>query len=70
MYHRGMDFEAHLEATEDGGYVAWCPDPMASARGLSPASALERLRAEIRYRIELCPCSGVEDDYVQLRVED
>lgn len=64
-----MIFEARIEATEDGEYVASCSDPTASARGLSRSSALERLRAEIRYRVELCPCSSVDDDYVQLQVD-
>jgi predicted RNase H-like HicB family nuclease len=63
-----MIFQAHVEETEDGSYLATCGDPYAWARGLSPTSALDRLKAEIRYRIELCPCSGVDDDYVQLDV--
>jgi len=63
-------FQASIEAGEDGDYIASCSDPMASARGLSPASALERLGAEIRYRVEICPCSSVEDDYVELEVTD
>ncbi len=29
---------------------------------------LDKLRAEIRYRLEWCPCSGVGDDYVELQV--
>ncbi len=33
-------------------------------------SDLELLRAEIRYRLEMCPCSSVDDNYVQLRVEE
>ena len=64
-----MIFHARIEATEDGGYLASCSDPEVSVRGLSPTNALERLGAEIRYRLEMCPCSSVEDDYVQLRVE-
>jgi hypothetical protein len=35
---------------------------------LSPANALDALRDEIRYRLELCPCTGVGDDYVELDV--
>jgi len=65
-----MIFSARLESTEEGEFVASCADPAASARGLSAASALENLRAEIRYRVELCPCSSVDDDYVQLRIEE
>ncbi len=30
--------------------------------------ALNKLRAEIRYRLEYCPCSGVGDDFVELDV--
>ncbi len=65
-----MLFNARIEATEDGSYEANCSDPMVSARGLSPSNALDQLRAEIRYRLEMCPCSSVDDDYVQLQLDD
>jgi hypothetical protein len=64
-----MIFHASVEASDEGDWVATCAEPAASARGLSPASALDRLRAEIRYRIELCPCTGVDDDFVELAVD-
>jgi hypothetical protein len=38
------------------------------ARGLSPTNALDALRDEIRYRLELCPCTTVNDDFVELNV--
>ncbi|HKB37866.1 MAG TPA: hypothetical protein VKD72_15570 [Gemmataceae bacterium] len=28
------------------------------------------MRGELRYRAELCPCSGVPDEYVELEVEE
>lgn len=62
-------YKATIEHSEDGDYLASCEEPAASASGLSPTNALDRLRAEIRYRIELCPCSGVDDDYVELEVD-
>ncbi len=65
-----MLFNATIEATEDGSYQASCSDPMVSAQGLTPSTALDQLRGEIRYRLEMCPCSSVDDDYVQLRLED
>ena len=63
-----MRFEAIVEAEADGSYVATCENPQCASRGLSPASALDALREEIRYRIELCPCTGVSDDFVELDV--
>ena len=64
-----MLFNATLETLDDGSYLARCDDPMVMARGRSAANALEQLRLEIRYRIELCPCSSVDDHYVQLHLQ-
>ena len=63
-----MKYEAHLEETEEGGYVASCSSVGVSAHGLSAVNALDALRREIRYTIELCPCSSVGDNYVELDV--
>ncbi len=63
-----MKFEATVEAEADGSYVASCVSPQCSSHGLSPANALDALREEIRYRIELCPCTGVSDEFVELDV--
>jgi hypothetical protein len=63
-----VKFQASVEAGSDGVYVATCEDPQCSGHGLSPANALDALREEIRYRLELCPCTGVEDDFVELEV--
>lgn len=63
-------YKATLEQTEDGDCAASCEEPEVSVQGLSATNALDRLRSEIRYRIELCPCSGVEEDYVELDVVD
>ena len=61
-----MKFHAELSAGEDGDYYAYCPEMGVSATGLTPSNALDALRAEIRYRVELCPCTSVPDDYVEL----
>ena len=34
----------------------------------SREEALAKLRAEIRYRVELCPCSAVPEGYVEFEV--
>ncbi len=64
-----MEFRVRLEETEGGDYLATCSEPPAQARGLSPTNALDQLRAELRYWVELCPCSGVDEDSIQLDVE-
>ena len=63
-----MKFEATVEAGAEGGYTASCEDPQCSGHGLSSTNALGALREEIRYRLELCPCTGVSDDFVELDV--
>ena len=62
-----MKFDVSVEAGGDG-FVAECESMACSARGLSPTNALDSLRDEIRYRLELSPCTTVDDDYVQLNV--
>ena len=62
-----MRYEVTVEAGSDG-YVASCEDPQCSATGLSPTNALDSLREEIRYRLELCPCTTVDDAFVELNV--
>ena len=63
-----MKFEVRVEASGDGGYVASCEDPQCNGHGLSPANALDAVREEIRYRLELCPFTGVDDGFVELSV--
>jgi hypothetical protein len=37
---------------------------------LSREDALRKMREELQYRIELCPCSGVSGDTVVLEVSE
>lgn len=64
-----MKYSVTVEQGEGGGYVASCAELGISTTGLSAANALDALRDEIRYRIEMCPCTTVSDDYVQLDVQ-
>lgn len=63
-----MIFHVHVEEIEHGGYLASCDEPQAAGRGLSPASALDQLRAELRYQLEICPCHGVDPGLIELDV--
>jgi hypothetical protein len=62
-------FRVILRAQRDGSFLATCAAPVCMSRGATEAEALEKVKKEIRYRIEWCPCTGVGDDYVQLQVE-
>ena len=62
-----MRFDVTVEQGSDG-FTASCESMACSANGLSPTNALEALRDEIRYRLELCPCTSVDDGYVELNV--
>ena len=61
-------FRVRVQALREGGFVATCDAPVCMSRAKTREEALEKLRAEIRYRLEWCPCTGVDDDYVQLDV--
>jgi hypothetical protein len=63
-----MRFEVKVESDSSGGYTASCEDPQCTGHGLSPSNALDQIREEIRYRMELCPCTTVNDQFVELDV--
>jgi predicted RNase H-like HicB family nuclease len=63
-----VKFDVTVQGGGDGDYVANCEDPQCSGHGLSPANALDALRDEIRYRLELCPCTTVDEGFVQLNI--
>lgn len=64
-----MKFRARLQQGEQGEWTAECPELQIAVSALSAQNALDTLRAEIRYHVELCPCSSVPDDWVELEVE-
>ncbi|MGZ4986508.1 MAG: type II toxin-antitoxin system HicB family antitoxin [Limisphaerales bacterium] len=63
-----MRFEVNVQSDGQGGYIANCDDPQCSGHGLSPTDALDEIREEIRYRMELCPCTTVNDQFVELDI--
>ncbi len=58
-----------VQHQRDGAVLVTCEVPVCMSRARDEQTALARIRDEIRYRIELCPCSGVDDDYVQLEIK-
>ena len=62
-----MRFDVTVESSGEG-FTAECESLQCSATGLSQTNALDGLREEIRYRLELCPCTTVDDAFVELNV--
>ena len=62
------NFQVKVQHQSDGSVLVTCDGPVCLSRSRSEREALEQIRSEIRYRLEFCPCSGVDDDYVQLEV--
>jgi hypothetical protein len=61
-----MKFPVRIEA-RGAEYVAHSvAEPVCSVKASSQTEAIEKIRREIRYRIEMCPCTGVEDDFVEI----
>jgi hypothetical protein len=63
-----MKYSVSLHS-EDGEFIAECADLSLTTRALSPTNALDSMRDEIRYRLELCPCTSVDDDFVELDIK-
>jgi len=64
-------YRASIHRLAGGDWCARCaaaPGGPAAVQAASREDALEGLRSEIRFRLELCPCSAVADDYVVLDV--
>jgi predicted RNase H-like HicB family nuclease len=63
-----MRYTVTIEATDAGDYVASCEELGATARCLSPACALDRLREEMQYCMEWCPCLSVDVNSIEFEV--
>lgn len=63
-----MRFQVTVRSTDQDEYLAECDEIHAQGTGLSATAALDHLREEIRYRLEYCPCSGIDEDLIQFDV--
>ena len=68
----GYQYNVTVKRLRDGHYYARCNASevgMVEATGPSRQEALAQLEAEMRFRLEFCPCSGIPTDIV-LRVQE
>jgi predicted RNase H-like HicB family nuclease len=65
-----MKYPVRVHPSREGGFIAVASSfPNCWSRGLTREEALDGIREEIRYRIELCPCTSVADDFVEISVQ-
>jgi hypothetical protein len=67
-----MRFPCAIKELPDGQWRAVSSHPaVGTVEATAPQreAVLEKLRREIRYRLELCPCSGVTEDFVELDLQ-
>ncbi len=68
-----MQYRVSVKRLSGGGYHARCnagPDGVVEAEDQSAAAAVARVEKEIRYRLELCPCSRPAREVLKLEVVD
>jgi hypothetical protein len=68
-----LKFSCTLKCLINGHWVVRHAGPaLATVEVTAPTreAALTKMRNELRYRVELCPCSGVSDDYVELQITE
>ncbi|MHB8417004.1 MAG: hypothetical protein ACYDCL_02940 [Myxococcales bacterium] len=68
-----MKFKVTLKRLIDGQWQVRSAGTVAGEVSVSAPTreaALEKAAAEIRYRIEWCPCSAVSDEFVELAIEE
>jgi hypothetical protein len=61
-----MKFPIRIEQRGAEFFATSLGEPICTVKAPSRTQAIEKIRKEIRYRIELCPCTGVEDDFVEV----
>jgi hypothetical protein len=65
-----MTFRCKMERTNNGQWSVRHSGPdtgTIEVTALSREQALEKMRLELRYRLELCPCTG--EQYKDLEIE-
>lgn len=66
-----MRFQTSVRRTGNGQYIAKTYSSLTGDVQVTADSsdeAVGKLRAEIRYRLEYCPCTSTEDDEIQIIV--
>lgn len=64
-----MKCSVRIAQVSSGRYIAYCDEPKCSAGAPTRQEALDKIREEIRYRLEYCPCSTLKEGELEIEVE-
>jgi hypothetical protein len=66
-----MRFYCTLTRRDDGRWLIRHEGELGiiEASGETPEAAQEKIRGELRYRLELCPCSGESYQHLDIQVD-
>lgn len=67
-----MRFQCILTRREDGRWLVRHTGEMGvvEATAHTREAALEKMRGELRYRLELCPCSGESYQHIAIELDE
>lgn len=63
-----MKYRVRVAQVTSGRFIAYCDEPKCSAGAPTEQEALEKIKGEIRYRLEYCPCSTVPEGQIEIEI--
>ncbi|MCX6340145.1 MAG: type II toxin-antitoxin system HicB family antitoxin [Candidatus Aureabacteria bacterium] len=63
-----MKYKVRLTQVSSGRLIAYCDEPKCSTGAPTRQEALDKIKEEIRYRLEYCPCSAVREGDIEIEV--
>jgi hypothetical protein len=63
-----VKYKVRLTQVSSGRLIAYCDEPKCSAGAPTRQEALDKIKEEIRYRLEYCPCSTVREGDIEIEV--
>lgn len=65
-----MKYAVRVTQVSSGRFIAYCDEPKCSSGAPTRQEALDKIREEIRYRLEYCPCSTVKEEDIEIEVRE
>ena len=64
-----MKCTVRVTRVSSGRFIAYCDDPKCSAGASTRQEALDKIKEELRYLLEFCPCSTLKEGELEIEVE-